>query len=83
MRVADLHGEMGHSREAQAIHDRMRERWDAYAQMILQSATPPPATTAQPARPIQPAGDLVPRAPELAPSLSAAMGSSVPPSPAP
>jgi len=65
MRVAELHTEMGHPEKAQVIHDRLRERWEAYAQQLLQTATS--GRTIQPATPMQPAHDLVPRAAELGP----------------
>jgi hypothetical protein len=69
MCVADLYSEIGQDAKAAAIHDRLRERWEAYAQMLLQQT----ATTRglEPALPIQPGEDLVPRTPELGPSLAA------------
>jgi hypothetical protein len=82
MRVAELHAEMGRTQKAQVIHDRLRERWEAYASMLLQTSSPDPAA-AEPGRPIQPVGDLVPRAPELSPSLAAGVGPALPATPAP
>lgn len=69
MSVADLYSELGQEAKAAAIHDRLRERWEAYAQMLLQQT----ASTRglEPASPIQPGEDLVPRTPELGPSLAA------------
>jgi hypothetical protein len=78
MRVAELHTDMGHTAKAQIIHARLRERWEAYAQMLLQSASTPSSPTAASLKPIQPAGDLVPRTPELAPTLEAGMVTRVP-----
>jgi hypothetical protein len=68
MRVAELYTEMGHEEKAQAIQDRLRERWEAYAQMLLQETAT--SRTLMPARPIQPQGDLVPKTPDLVPSLA-------------
>ena len=68
MRVAELYTDLGHEEKAQAIHDRLRERWEAYAQMLLQEAAT--SHTLMPARPIQPQGDLVPKTPDLGPSLA-------------
>jgi hypothetical protein len=56
---------MGHPDKAQVIHDRLRARWEAYAQQLLQTAAG--GRTIQPATPLQPAHDLVPRAAELGP----------------
>jgi hypothetical protein len=69
MRVAELHVEMGHPETARAIENRLRERWEVYAQMLLQTAAA--TRTTAPSRPIEPARDLVPRSQELAPSLVA------------
>ena len=68
MRVAELYSELGHEEKAQVIQDRLRERWEAYAQMLLQQTAT--SRTLSPARPIQPQGDLVPKAPDLGPSLA-------------
>jgi hypothetical protein len=70
MRVAELHAEMGRPEAARLIHERLRERWEVYAQMLLQTAaaTRMPA----PAEPLQPTRDLVPRAQEFAPSVAGA-----------
>jgi len=65
MRVAELHTEMGHPEKAQVIHDRLRVRWEAYAQQLLQTAKS--GRSIQPAQPLQPAHDLVPRAAQLGP----------------
>lgn len=69
MRVAELHVEMGHPEAARAIQNRLRERWEVYAQMLLQTAAA--TSTTAPSRPIQPARDLLPRSQELAPALAA------------
>ena len=69
MRVAELHVEMGHPEVARAIQNRLRERWEVYAQMLLQTAAA--TSTTAPSRPIQPARDLLPRSQELAPALAA------------
>jgi hypothetical protein len=68
MRVAELHVEMGRPEAARLIHERLRERWEVYAQMLLQTAaaTRSPA----PAQPLQAPPDLVPRSQELAPSVA-------------
>ena len=68
MRVAELHVEMGRPEAARVIHERLRERWEVYAQMLLQTAaaTRMPA----PAEPLQPMRDLVPRSQEFAPSIA-------------
>jgi hypothetical protein len=63
MRVAELHTELGHTSRAQVIQNRLRQNWEAYAQVLLQQSAATPSL--QPARPIQPAGDLVPQQPEL------------------
>jgi len=69
MRVAELQVDMGRPEAARAIQNRLRERWEVYAQMLLQTAA---ATNTTPAsRPIQPARDLLPRSQELAPALAA------------
>ena len=68
MRVAELYAELGQEGKAQAIQDRLRERWEAYAQMLLQETAT--TSTPMPARPIQPQGDLVPKMPDLGPSLA-------------
>jgi hypothetical protein len=68
MRVAELYSELGQEQKAQAIQNRLRERWEAYAQMLLQETAT--TSTPMPARPIQPQGDLVPKMPDLGPSLA-------------
>jgi hypothetical protein len=68
MRVAELHVEMGRPEAARLIHERLRERWEAYAQMLLQTAAATRSTA--PSTLLQPTGDLVPRSQELAPSVA-------------
>lgn len=68
MRVAELQVEMGHPEAARTIQNRLRERWEVYAQMLLQTAAA--TNTTAPSRPIQPARDLLPRSQELAPALA-------------
>jgi hypothetical protein len=70
MRVAELHTDLGNPAKAQAIHDRLRERWEAYAQMLLETAATTGSVLPQPVTPIQPAADLVRRVPELGPQLA-------------
>jgi hypothetical protein len=68
MRVAELHVEMGRPEAARLIHERLRERWEVYAQMLLQTAAATRSTA--PSTLLQPTGDLVPRSQELAPSVA-------------
>jgi hypothetical protein len=68
MRVAELHVEMGRPEAARLIHERLRERWEVYAQMLLQTAAATRSTA--PSQPLQPARDLVPRSQELSPSIA-------------
>jgi len=68
MRVAELHVEMGRPEAARRIHEHLRERWEVYAQMLLQAATATRSTA--PSQPLQPAPDVVPRSLELAPSVA-------------
>jgi hypothetical protein len=44
LRVAALYGDMGHPEKARAIHDRLRERWEAYARLVLENGTVPTAS---------------------------------------
>ncbi len=68
LRVAELQTDMGHPEAARVIHDRLRQHWEAYAQMLLQTAAAAQPTA--PSRPISPARDLVPRSQDLARSLA-------------
>jgi hypothetical protein len=68
MRVAELQTELGHPEKAQAIHDRLRERWEAYAQQLLQTAATGPSV--RPGKPLQPTSDLVPHSTPLGTSLN-------------
>ena len=52
LRVAALYTEMGHPEKARAIQDRMRERWETYARLVLEHgsalAVSQPATAVAP-----------------------------------
>jgi hypothetical protein len=49
LRVAALYTEMGYPEKARAIHDRLRERWEAYAKLVLENGTAPTASRPAPA----------------------------------
>lgn len=67
IRAAEVHAEMGQHGAARAIHDRLRERWEVYAKLLLRDAAasrPAPQSIR-----IQPGKDLVPGTATAIPSV--------------
>jgi hypothetical protein len=68
MRVAEVYADMGNQAAARAIQENLRERWETYATMLLQTASATGRTSVTSA-PIEPHRDLVARERDLVPSL--------------